>query len=52
MDGKGGGGGGGGEGVVSVRRRCPVAFVTVYIDPDYDQMCKQMVLIFFHASAM
>ena len=23
------------------------------IDPDYDQMCKQMVLtVFFHASAM
>ena len=22
------------------------------IDPDYDQMCKQMVLIFFSASAM
>ena len=22
------------------------------IDPDYDQMCKQIVLIVFHASAM
>ena len=51
MGGRGGGGGEGGRGGFS-ESKVSCSFCHS-IDPDYDQMCKQMVLIFFfHASAV